>query len=124
MKIYTVRKDKPTKMTKNLIIDKEYYRKKAPQDFKYCGFWDGLLHYSKPVQVYNDRYTAIRIIKNGILFRDTLEKNWIKRKNGVFKSNKEIELFTKTTKYQTVSCTLEQAENNDLEFMAKHGFTY
>lgn len=106
------------------ILDKDYYRQKAPQGFAYQGYWDGLLHYSKRLDMYNNRYIALKPAKNGILFMDIQEKDWVKRKEGVFKSNTEIADFHKSTKYQIVSCTNEQVKNGDLEFMVKHGLTY
>lgn len=106
------------------ILDKVYYRQKAPQGFAYQGYWDGLLHYSKRIYVYNNRYKALKPTKDGVLFEDTLEKDFIKRKKGIFKSNIEIATFSKTAKYQTVSCTIDQVDNGDLQFMVKHGLTY
>ena len=106
------------------VLDKEYFRQKTPQGFSYSGYWGGLVHYSKPVTFYKGRYKAIEPAKNGVLFEDTQEKDWTKRREGVFKSNAEIATFMKSTIYEVVSCTLEQVENGDLEFFAKHGLTY
>lgn len=105
-------------------LDKDYYRQKAPRGFAYQGYWDGLLHYSKQLDMYENRYIALKSAKNGVLFLDTHEKDWVKRKEGVFKSNTEIAAFYKSTKYQIVSCTQDQVDNGDLEFMAKHSHTY
>ena len=106
------------------MINKEYYRKKAPKGFDYQGKWDNLHHYAKQICIYNNRYIALKIVKGGILFKDLHEKDFVKMKKGVFKSHAEIEKFSRSTEYQTVSCIDSQIDDGTLYFMAQNHSTY